>query len=54
VEAEAQDEVSRLDDFEVVTERRNVMTALANLTDRYRRLTNEMQRREALLWMIQP
>jgi hypothetical protein len=49
-----QDEVSRMDDFEVIRERRNVMTALAYLTDRYRRLNQEMGRRETLRWMTRP
>jgi hypothetical protein len=49
-----QDDVSRMDDFEVIRERRNVMTALAYLTDRYRRLNQEMGRRETLRWMTRP
>ena len=49
-----QDEVSRMDDFEVIRERRDVMTALARLTDRYRRLNAEMTRRETLRWMVAP
>ena len=49
-----QDEVSRMDDFQVVTERREIMTALARLTDRYRRLNAEMGRRETLRWMLTP
>jgi hypothetical protein len=49
-----QDEVSRMDDFEVIRERRNVMAALAYLTDRYRRLNQEMSRRETLRWMTRP
>jgi hypothetical protein len=47
-----QDAVSRMDDFEVIRERQNVMTALAELTDRYRRLNAEMTRRETLRWMV--
>ena len=49
-----QDEVSRMDDFEVISERQNVMTALAELTDRYKRLNREMSRRETLRWMAAP
>jgi hypothetical protein len=49
-----QDEVSRLDDFEVIRERRDVMAALAELTDRYKRLNHEMSRRETLRWMLGP
>jgi hypothetical protein len=49
-----QDEISRMDDFEVIKERQNVMTALADLTDRYRRLNQEMNRRGTLRWMAAP
>ena len=35
------DEVSQLDDFEVVEERRRVMVALIMLTDKYKRLNAE-------------
>jgi hypothetical protein len=48
------DDVSQLDDFEVVEERRRVMVALARLTDEYRRLNAEMTRRETLRWMVAP
>lgn len=48
------DEVSRMDDFEVISERQDVMAALASLTDRYRRLNHEMARRETLRWMVAP
>ncbi len=41
-----------MDDFEVIRERQNVMTALAELTDRYRRLNAEMTRRQTLRWMV--
>jgi hypothetical protein len=44
--------VSRLDDFEVITERAAVTDAIAALTDRYRRLCLEMSRRETLRWML--
>jgi hypothetical protein len=43
-----------MDDFEVIRERRNVMTALAELTDQYRRLNGEMTRRETLRWIVAP
>lgn len=45
-------EVSRLDDFQVVAERRRVMAALAALTDEYRELNQELSRRETLQWML--
>ena len=45
-------EYSRLDDFDVIEERRKVMDALAALTDRYRALNQEMTRRETLRWMV--
>lgn len=48
------DEVRRMDDFEVIKERQNVMTALASLTDRYKRLNAEMNRRDTLRWMVAP
>jgi hypothetical protein len=48
------DEVSHMDDFEVMSERQEVMAALASLTDRYRRLNHEMARRETLRWMMAP
>lgn len=47
-------DVSRLDDFQVVSERRRVMDALAFLTQEYKRLTDEMARRETLRWMVTP
>jgi hypothetical protein len=46
------EDVSRLDDFEVIAERRRVMTALATLTDRYRELNQELQRRDTLKWIL--
>ncbi|MFI5269723.1 MAG: hypothetical protein ACHQ7M_20285 [Chloroflexota bacterium] len=49
-----QDEVSRMDDFEVIRERQDVMTALAELTGRYKQLNHEMTRRETLRWMLAP
>jgi hypothetical protein len=45
-------EVSQLDDFQVIAERFRIMAALATLTDRYRALTHEMNRRETLRWMV--
>jgi hypothetical protein len=45
-------DVSRMDDFQVIAERRRVMTALAALTDQYRELNHELQRRESLRWML--
>ena len=48
------DDVSQLDDFEVVEERRRVMVALARLTDKYKQLNGEMTKRETLRWMVTP
>jgi len=45
------DDVSRMDDFQVIAERRRVMANLAALTDQYRALNQEIQRRETLKWM---
>ena len=45
-------DLGQLDDFQVIAERVRVMDALAALTDRYRRLNQEMRRRRATLaWM---
>jgi hypothetical protein len=44
--------VGEMDDFEVIAERRHVMATLAALTDRYRELNQELQRRESLRWML--
>ena len=41
-----------LDDFEVLAERAQVAEMLALLTDRYRQLNREMNRRETLRWML--
>ena len=41
-----------LDDFEVLAERVRVAGMLAALTDRYRQLNQEMNRRETLRWML--
>jgi hypothetical protein len=43
---------SRMDDFQVIAERRRVMADLAALTDQYRALNQEMNRRETLKWML--
>jgi hypothetical protein len=42
------------DDFDVIRERQNVMTALAFLTGKYKALNDEMNRRETLKWMVAP
>jgi len=44
-------DLGQLDDFQVIAERVRVMDALAALTDRYRRLNQEMGRRVTLAWM---
>jgi len=41
-----------LDDFEVMAERAQVAAMLAALTDRYRQLNHEMNRRATLRWMV--
>jgi hypothetical protein len=45
-------DMSRMDDFQVIAERRRVMTTLAALTDQYRALNQEVQRRESLRWLL--
>ena len=45
-------EVTELDDFQVIAERRRLTEAIAALTDRYRRINQEMSRRETLRWML--
>jgi hypothetical protein len=45
-------DVSRMDDFQVIAERRRVMANLAALTDQYRELNQEINRRESLQWML--
>jgi hypothetical protein len=45
-------DVTEMDDFQVIAERRRVMTALAALTDQYRELNQEVSRRESLRWML--
>jgi hypothetical protein len=47
-------DLSRMDDFEVVAERRRLMATLAALTDQYRELNHEINRRETLKWMLAP
>jgi hypothetical protein len=49
---EPSDYMRQLDDFEVIAERRRVMAMLAALSDRYRRLNQEMGRRVTLRWML--
>lgn len=49
---DARSEVTELDDFQVITERLRVTNALAVLTDRYRMINQEMNRRETLRWMV--
>jgi hypothetical protein len=46
------EDVSELDDFEVVAERVRVTGAIAALTARYKELNQEMTRRETLRWML--
>jgi hypothetical protein len=41
-----------LDDFEVIAERARVTRVIAELTDRYRQINQEMVRRESLRWML--
>ena len=45
-------DIGQLDDFQVIAERIRVMEAIAALTDRYRRLNQEMTRRVTLRWML--
>jgi hypothetical protein len=45
-------DASRMDDFQVIAERQRVMATLAALTDQYRALNQELQRRESLRWML--
>jgi len=49
---DASDDIVQLDDSQVIAERRRVMETLAALTDRYRRLNQEMGRRVTLRWML--
>jgi hypothetical protein len=45
-------DASRMDDFQVIAERQRVMANLAALTDQYRALNQELNRRETLKWML--
>jgi hypothetical protein len=45
-------EVTDLDDFQVIAERRWLKEAIAAMIDRYRRINQEMGRRETLRWML--
>jgi hypothetical protein len=45
-------DVTRMDDFQVIAERQRVMATLAALTDQYRELNQEVNRRETLKWML--
>jgi hypothetical protein len=49
---DASSEVAELDDFQVIAERLRVTNALKALTDRYRMINQEMNRRETLRWMV--
>ena len=49
---DASSEVTELDDFQVIAERLRVANALTVLTDRYRMINQEMNRRETLRWMV--
>jgi hypothetical protein len=49
---DASSEIAELDDFQVIFQRRQVAETLAALTDRYRKLNQEMNRRETLRWMV--
>jgi hypothetical protein len=48
------DDYSQLDDFRVLEERRRVQGWLAEFTDRYKALNDEMGRRDTLRWMVAP
>jgi len=45
-------DATRMDDFQVIAERQRVMATLAALTDQYRELNQEINRRESLKWML--
>ena len=49
---DAMTQLAELDDFEVIAERARLAGLLAALTDQYRQLTHEMNRRETLRWML--
>jgi len=46
------DELRQLDDFQVIDERRRLTDTIAALTDRYRKINEEMKRRVTLRWMV--
>jgi hypothetical protein len=46
------DDFRQLDDFQVIAERFHLTEAIAALTDRYRKLNEEMARRVTLRWML--
>lgn len=48
----ASGEFTALDDFQVIAERGRVTEMIAALTDRYRKLNQEMTRRGTLRWML--
>jgi hypothetical protein len=45
-------DISRLDDFQLIDERRRITETITALTDRYVQLNQEMTRRETLRWMV--
>jgi hypothetical protein len=49
---EAFSKLAELDDFQVIAERLRVMDTIAALTDRYKKLNEEMGRRATLAWML--
>jgi hypothetical protein len=49
---DGRNDLSRMDDFQVIAERKRVMASLAALTDQYRALNQEIQRRRTLRWML--
>jgi hypothetical protein len=49
---EAFSKFAELDDFQVLAERLRVMDTIAALTDRYKKLNEEMGRRATLAWML--
>jgi hypothetical protein len=46
------EDVSELDDFQVIAERALLTETIAALTVRYKELNQEMTRRETLRWML--
>jgi hypothetical protein len=45
-------DVTQLDDFQVIAERRQVSETIGTLIDRYSKLNDEMTRRPTLRWML--